>query len=89
MPVGDDHALLPAQGFHLLFDAGVQVADHGLDAFDLLAVEVDDEAQHAVSRGVMRPEVDREQLAAEGSVLARPRDGDARGLDHASSGGVC
>ena len=69
--VGDDHALLPAQRLHLLLDSRVQVADHRLDAADLLAVEVDDEPQHAVRRGMMRAEVDGEDLAAEGARLAR------------------
>src|SRR6202022_1661217 len=72
------------QRLHLLFDAGMQVADHGHDALDLLAVEVDDEAEHAVGRWVVRPEVDGEQLAAEGALLAGARDCDAwgGGLDH-------
>ena len=70
MAIGDDHALLPAQRLHLLLDARVQVADHRLDAAHLLPVEVDDEPEHAVGRGVVRTEVDREQLAAKGACLA-------------------
>ena len=91
MAIGDDHALLPAQRLHLLFDSGVQVADHGHDALDLLTVEVNDQAEHAMGRWVMGYEVDREQLAAERALLAGSRDRDARGggLDHASSGAVC
>jgi len=40
--VGADDALLPAKRLHLLLDACVQVADDGLHALHLLAVEVDD-----------------------------------------------
>jgi hypothetical protein len=90
VPVSDHHALLPAQRLHLLLDPGVQVADDRLDAAHLLSVEVDDEPQHSVSGWVMRAEVDRQQLAAEGSLLAGLRDRHALGCGaHASGGGVC
>jgi hypothetical protein len=42
----------------------VEVADDGRDAHDLLAVEVDDQAQHAVRRRVVRSEVDPEEVLA-------------------------
>ena len=93
MPVGDHDNLLPAQRLRLLLDPCVEVADHRFEAADLLAVEVDDQAQHPVGGGVVRPEVDREQLAAEGSLLAGLRDGDALPdracVAHAFSGAVC
>ena len=91
MAVGHGHALLPAQRLHLLFDAGVEVADDGFEAADLLAVQVDDEAQHAVRGRMVRAEVDREQLAAERAALAGLGDGDALRdrVRHAFSGGVC
>ena len=41
---------------------GVQVADDRADAGDRLAVEVDDEPQDAVRRGVVRPEVDAQDV---------------------------
>src|SRR5690348_18127126 len=44
------HALLPPQRLHLLLDPGVEVTDYRLHALDLLAVEVDHQAQHAVDR---------------------------------------
>ena len=89
--VGHRDALLPAQRFHLLFDAGVQIADDRLQAAHLLAVEVDDEAEHAVRRRMVGTEVDREQLATERAFLAGLGDGDALGdgVRHAFSGGVC
>ncbi len=89
MAVCDDHALLPAQRLHLLLDPGVQVADHRLDAPYLLAIEVDEQAQDAMGGGVMGPEVDGEQLSAEGPLLSRLGDRDALGAGHASSGAVC
>ena len=89
MAVGDDDALLPAQRFHLLLDARVQVSDHRTDAADLLAVEVDDQPQHAVRGWVMRTEVDGEELAAEGALLAGLRDRHALGVLKPSSGAVC
>src|SRR5215469_9579403 len=93
MAVGHDHDLLPAESFRLLLDPGVQVSDHRLEAPHRLAVEVDDQSQHAVRGGVMWPEVDGQELAAERALLAGPGDRDAladrRGVAHAFSGGVC
>src|SRR6266850_1971376 len=86
--VRDHHALLPAQRLHLLLDPGVEVADDRLDAAHLLAVQVDDQPQHAVRGRVMRPEVDGEQLAAEGAMLAGLGDRYALRGAHASGGGV-
>ena len=47
-----------------LLDAAVQVADDGLARDDLLAVELEDEPQDAVSRGVLRAHVEHEVLGA-------------------------
>ena len=58
--VGD--ALPPRLLLHRLLEAGVQVADHGGDAGDVLAVEVDDEPEDAVRGGVVRAEVDRQDV---------------------------
>src|SRR5690348_17892297 len=86
------HALLPPQRLHLLLDPGVEVADHRLHALDLLAVEVDHQAQHAVRRRVVGAEVDCEQLAAE-CAAAGLSDVHALGFGRhdaqAFSGGVC
>ncbi len=63
----------------------MEVADDGADARHRLAVEVDDEAQDAVGRGVVRPEVDAEDVLEPvllGIDLENRRDGarDARPL---------
>ena len=42
------HRLPPGLVLHVLLEARVQVADHRADSRDGLAVEVDDESQHAV-----------------------------------------
>ena len=54
--IGD--RLPPALLLHVLLEAGVQVSDDRRQPDDLLAVQVDDEPQHAVRRGMVRPEVD-------------------------------
>ena len=48
-----------------LFDPGVDVADHRLEVAHDLAFEVDDQAQHPVRGGVVRPDVDRHHLFGE------------------------
>ncbi len=63
-PLGERDALPVRLRLHRLLEAGVEVADHGRDADDLLAVEVDDQAQHAVRRRVVRAEVDLEDVLA-------------------------
>ena len=45
-----------------LLDAAVEVAQHGVEVDDLLAVDLEDDAQHAVRGGVLRAQVD-EHLA--------------------------
>ena len=54
--------LPPGLRLHVLLEPGVQVADHGADARDGLPVEVDDEAEDAVRRRMVRPEVDAEDV---------------------------
>jgi hypothetical protein len=48
--------------FARLLDAGVEVADDRLHLADVLALQRAQQAQHAVGGGMVRPEVDREQL---------------------------
>ena len=55
--------LPPRLVLHVLLEARVEVADHGLEPDDVLAVQVDDQAQHAVRRRMVRPEVDRHHVA--------------------------
>ena len=43
-----------------LFGAAVQKPDMRIDALDDLAVEFEHQAQHAVRRRMLRPEIDRE-----------------------------
>jgi hypothetical protein len=58
----------------------VQVADDRAQADDALAVELDDEPEDAVGRGVVRPEVDLEDVAAAAELLRHLQDrGDRRG----------
>src|SRR5439155_4880923 len=89
--VGDDYGLLPAQCLGLLLDPRVQVADHGLQPADLLTVEVDDQPEHPVRRGMVGAEVDGQELASEGALLPGLGDGDALPDlgGHAFSGAVC
>jgi hypothetical protein len=59
----DERDRLPVLlGLHRLLDAGVDVADDRLDLAHDLALERAEQAQDAVSRRVVRPEVDREEL---------------------------
>ena len=43
-----------------LFGAAMQQADMRIDALDHFAIELEHEAQHAVGRRMLRPEIDRE-----------------------------
>ena len=56
--------LPPRLVLHVLLEAGVEVADHGAQSDDLLAVQVDDEPEDPVGGGMVRPEVDLEQVLA-------------------------
>ena len=82
-PVRD--ALPPRLVLHRLLEARVQVAHDGPDADHALAVQVDDKSQDAVSGGVVRAEVDLEDVAGLGQLGRngedrRDRRGDARAL---------
>ena len=66
-------ALPPRLLLHRLLEAGVQVADHRVEADDLLAVEVDDQAQHAVRRRMVRPEVDLQDVVVASSSAGTSR----------------
>jgi len=61
-PVGEDDVLEVGARLAELLDRAVQVAHHGARGDDSLAVEREDEAEHAVGAGVLRPHVDGEQL---------------------------
>ena len=50
--------------FGALLDTGVQVTDDGAGLFDRLALELEDQPEHAVGRGVLRPHVDDDVLVA-------------------------
>ena len=58
-------ALHPGAELHVLLDTGVQVADSRPGLGDGLAVELEDEAEHAVRRRVLRPHVDDDALLVE------------------------
>jgi hypothetical protein len=77
--------LPPRLRLHVLLEAGVEVADDGAQAHDLLAVQIDDEPEDAVRGRVVRPEVDLEDVAGRGQLGRdghdrRGRAGDARAL---------
>ena len=55
----------PGAELHVLLDAGVQVADARAGLGDRLAVELEDEPQHAVGRRVLRAHVDDDALLAQ------------------------
>ena len=61
-PGGVGDALPPGLLLHRLLEAGVQVADHCSDTDDVLAVQVDDQPQHAVRGRVVGAEVDGEDV---------------------------
>ena len=71
-PLDDGDGLPVALVLGGLLDAGVDVADDRLEVEDDLALERDEQAQHPVRGGVVRPDVDGEQL-----VLAAVRRLDA------------
>ena len=48
-----------------LLDAAVEVAEDRVEVDDLLAVELEDDPQHAVGRRVLRPHVDEHLAVAE------------------------
>ena len=68
-PGAERHALGPGAELHVLLDAGVQVADARAGLGHRLAVELEDEAEHAVRRRVLRTHVDDDPLLVEGGGL--------------------
>ncbi len=48
-----------------LLDAAMEVAEHRVEVDDLLAVELEDDPEHAVGRGVLGPHVDEHLAVAE------------------------
>ena len=54
--------LPPRLRLHVLLEPRVEVADDRADARDRLPVEVDDQPEHAVGRGVVGPEVDGQDV---------------------------
>jgi hypothetical protein len=68
-PGAEGHALHPGAELHVLLDAGVQVADARAGLGDGLAVELEDEPEHAVRRRVLRAHVDDDPLLVEGGGL--------------------
>ena len=61
-PGAERRALHPGAVLHVLLDAGVQVADAAAGLGDRLALELEDEAEHAVGRRVLRAHVDHDPL---------------------------
>ena len=81
-PPGVRDRLPPRLLLHVLLEARVQVADHGVQPDDGLAVQVDHEAEHAVRRRMVRAEVDLEDVLGVRRDLedGRDRRRDARAL---------
>ena len=63
-PGAERDALRPGAELHVLLDAGVQVADHRPQLDDGLAFQGQDQPEHAVRGGVLRPHVDDQALLA-------------------------
>ena len=59
-PIQIRHVLQVRARLHQFFGAAMQEADMRVDPLDHLAVELEHEAQHAMRRRMLRPEVDRE-----------------------------
>ena len=57
-------ALRPVADLGVLLDPRVKVADHGVRVDDRFPVELEDETQHAVGRGVLRTHVDDQRVLA-------------------------
>ena len=61
--VGHHFGLLIGLGFHVLFDAGVQETDIGNAVDDDLAIQLQQQAQHAVRGGMLRAHVQQHGFA--------------------------
>jgi hypothetical protein len=82
--VGVGQELVEAQRLADLLLAAVQVADDRLAADDLLAVELEDQAQHAVRGRVLRPHVDEHVL---GVAVLRDLDVEQAWVGHGAPPG--
>ena len=49
----------------------MQVPDHALQAHDLLAVKPQNDAEHAMGRGMLRPHIDDELVGIQKSLIRR------------------
>ena len=58
-------------GFGDFFDATVQIADHALQAHDLLTVQAEDDAEYAMGRGMLRAHVDNEFIGIKKRLVGR------------------
>ena len=75
--VGERNHLLVELGLAGLLDAGMQVADLGTDADDDFAVDLDDQAQHAMRGGVLRAHVQNHAALARAIGFREFEDGRA------------
>ena len=80
--VGERNDLLIELGLAGFLDAGVQIADLGTDADDDFAVELDDQAQHAVGCRVLRAHIEDHVPFAGAFGGGQFEDGRARDLAH-------
>jgi hypothetical protein len=55
-------ALVIGLGLHILFDAGVQKADVGGQVDDGFAIQLDQQAQHPMRAGMLRPHAEEHIL---------------------------
>ena len=61
--VGHHLGFVIGLGFHVLLDAGVQEANIGDAVDDLFAIQLQQQAQHAVGAGVLRTHIQQHRLA--------------------------
>ncbi len=80
--VGEGNYLLIELGLAGFLDAGVQITDLGTDADNDLAVQLNDQAQHAVRRRVLRSHVEDHLPRAGAFRSGQIEDGRARYLAH-------
>ena len=79
----------PRPELHVLLDPGVQVADARAGLGHRLAVDLEDQPEHAVGRGVLRTHVDDDPLLAErGRLVDDVVPVAAEGVDHMALGGA-
>jgi hypothetical protein len=78
--IGQRHNLVIKLGLAGLLDAGVQIADLGIDADNDFAVDLQHQAQHAMGSRVLRPHVDDHVLVF--GAFRRLKDGHACKIVH-------